>query len=166
VRGLGLFDWLRKEQESSMSAGQLVRPTERTGSISHLTAPVTEVDRLAGGPNDAGWSGHQVEAVMRACGWSARKAARRLEVPKTTLMRYAERVLDIRPMAHVPDDEVVHLFDESSGDVGRMVERLRVTRRALSRRLREMGLVSAGRTRPESSGPIRAPAADEGSDGE
>jgi two-component system nitrogen regulation response regulator GlnG len=78
--------------------------------------------------------------ALRAASWDLRAAADRLGIARPSIYDLVER----HPHLHIAGDldaaEIRRAFDDCGGDVNAMVERLRVSRRALRRRLRELGL--------------------------
>jgi two-component system nitrogen regulation response regulator GlnG len=78
--------------------------------------------------------------ALRAASWDPRAAADRLGIARPSIYDLVER----HPHLHIAGDldaaEIRRAFDDCGGDVNAMVERLRVSRRALRRRLRELGL--------------------------
>ncbi|MEZ4432474.1 MAG: sigma 54-interacting transcriptional regulator [bacterium] len=76
--------------------------------------------------------------ALAACGWSVHAAARRLAVPKTTLYRFIEQSRLMRKASEIPDAEVRETHRACRGDLELMSNRLRVSTRALTFRLKEL----------------------------
>ena len=103
--------------------------------------PTIEVRRK---PSDVSES--ELHDALRACAWDLKAAADRLHIPRPSIYDLIERSPDIRTAGDIGVDEIAQCFQACAGDLDAMVAQLQVSRRALSRRLRELGL--AGRTRP------------------
>ncbi|MCB9553404.1 MAG: sigma-54-dependent Fis family transcriptional regulator [Myxococcales bacterium] len=113
ARLAGALDSL--DSGSSISVGDGSEPREDT--------PLTEARAL-----DA----------LAACGWSVHAAAQRLAVPKTTLYRFIEQSRLMRKASEIPDAEVRETHRACRGDLELMSNRLRVSTRALTFRLKEL----------------------------
>jgi two-component system nitrogen regulation response regulator GlnG len=110
--------------------------------------PAIEVRRK---PSDV--SEHELQAALEACEWDLKAAADRLRIPRPSIYDLIQRSPDIRTAGDLGADEIAQCFQACAGDLGAMVAQLHVSRRALSRRLRELGLLRArpGRSSSESS---------------
>ncbi len=102
--------------------------------------PAIEVRRK---PSDV--SERELHDALRACAWDLKAAADRLRIPRPSIYDLIERSPDIRTAGDLGADEIAQCFQACAGDLDAMVAQLQVSRRALSRRLRELGL--AGRAR-------------------
>jgi two-component system nitrogen regulation response regulator GlnG len=78
--------------------------------------------------------------ALRACGWDLKATADRLQIERPSLYRLIERHPGIRTARDLGADEIVRCFRDCDGDVDAMVARLKVSKRALVRRIRELGL--------------------------
>ena len=76
--------------------------------------------------------------ALAACNWSVHAAARRLAVPKTSLYRFIEQRRLMRKASAIPDAEMRETHRACRGDLGAMSNRLRVSTRALTFRLKEL----------------------------
>ncbi len=103
--------------------------------------PSIEVRRK---PSDV--SERELQDALRACAWDLKAAADRLRIPRPSIYDLIDRSPDIRTAGDLGADEIAQCFQACAGDLDAMVAKLQVSRRALSRRLRELGL--AGRARP------------------
>jgi two-component system nitrogen regulation response regulator GlnG len=83
--------------------------------------------------------------ALRACAWDLKAAADRLRIPRPSIYDLIERSPHIRTAGDLGAEEITQCFHACGGDLDAMVEKLQVSKRALNRRLRELGL--AGRTR-------------------
>jgi two-component system nitrogen regulation response regulator GlnG len=102
--------------------------------------PAIEVRRK---PSDV--SEHELQETLRACAWDLKATADRLRIPRPSIYDLIDRSPDIRTAGDLGADEIEQCFQACAGDLDAMVAQLQVSRRALSRRLRELGL--AGRPR-------------------
>ncbi len=80
-----------------------------------------------------------VEAAMRAHRWALGPAAKALGVARSTLYDLVERHPNLRIAKDVPAAELAAVHAECDGDLDRMVDRLRVSKRGLRIRLQERG---------------------------
>jgi two-component system nitrogen regulation response regulator GlnG len=81
-------------------------------------------------------------AVLRAHRWRLRPAAEALGISRPSLYVLIERCPAIRKAGDLKVEEITLCHRECGGDLDLMVERLMVSRDALHRRIRELGLVS------------------------
>ncbi|HSP79721.1 MAG TPA: helix-turn-helix domain-containing protein, partial [Myxococcaceae bacterium] len=79
-------------------------------------------------------------AALRACSWELQAVADRLGIPRPSVYALIKRFPHIRTAGDLGPEEIAHCFHECRGDLDAMVERLQVSRRALQRRVRELGL--------------------------
>ena len=89
-------------------------------------------------PIDEPLTDERVRAALAANGWGVRGAARDLGVARTTLYRYIENSPAFRFAADVPDDELRECYAACGGDLVAMAERLLVSARALTYRLKSL----------------------------
>ncbi|WNG44165.1 sigma-54-dependent Fis family transcriptional regulator [Archangium minus] len=80
--------------------------------------------------------------ALRECGWDFQAAADRLGIHRTSIYDLIERSPNIRTAGDLSVEEIVRCHLECGGDLDAMVRRLEVSKRALGRRLKELGLVS------------------------
>jgi two-component system nitrogen regulation response regulator GlnG len=81
-----------------------------------------------------------VEA-LRACAWDLKAAADRLRIPRPSIYDLIDKNPNIRTAGDLGADEITRCFHDCAGDLDAMVARLEVSKRALSRRIKELGLV-------------------------
>jgi two-component system, NtrC family, nitrogen regulation response regulator GlnG len=81
-------------------------------------------------------------AVLRAHRWRLKSAAEALGISRPSLYVLIERCPALRKAGDLKVEEIVLCHRECGGDLDLMVERLKVSRDALHRRARELGLVS------------------------
>jgi len=80
--------------------------------------------------------------ALRECGWDFQATADRLGVHRTSIYDLVERSPQLRTAGELSVEELSRCYQECQGDVDAMVRRLEVSKRALSRRLKELGLGS------------------------
>jgi two-component system, NtrC family, nitrogen regulation response regulator GlnG len=80
-----------------------------------------------------------VEA-LRACAWDLKAAGDRLRIPRPSIYDLIDKSPNIRTAGDLLAEEITNCFRECEGDLDAMVARLQVSKRALSRRLKELGL--------------------------
>ncbi len=80
--------------------------------------------------------------TLRACGWDFQAAADRLGIHRTSIYDLIERSPNIRTAGDLNVEEITRCFRECGGDLDAMVRRLEVSKRALGRRIKELGLAS------------------------
>jgi two-component system, NtrC family, nitrogen regulation response regulator GlnG len=78
--------------------------------------------------------------VLRACRWDLQAAARALRISRTSLYALIEASPNVRKAGDLRPEEIARCWEECGGDLDAMVDRLEVSKKALGRRLREMGL--------------------------
>jgi len=79
--------------------------------------------------------------ALRACAWDLKTAADRLRIPRTSIYALVDKSPNIRRAGNLSAEEITACFRACGGDLDAMVVRLEVSKRALSRRLKELGLV-------------------------
>jgi two-component system nitrogen regulation response regulator GlnG len=79
-------------------------------------------------------------AALRLHRWDLKATSEYLRVSRTSLYALIESCAKVRTAADLSTDEIARCHDECGGDLDSMVERLEVSKRALGRRLRELGL--------------------------
>jgi len=87
---------------------------------------------------------HELVETLRACAWDLKAAADRLRIPRPSIYDLIDKSPNIRTAGDLEADEITRCFHDCEGDLDAMVARLEVSKRALSRRVKELGLV--GRT--------------------
>ena len=83
---------------------------------------------------------HELFAALRACSWELQAVADRLGIPRPSVYALIKRFPQVRTAGDLSPEEIGRCFHECRGDLDAMVERLQVSRRALQRRIRELGL--------------------------
>jgi two-component system nitrogen regulation response regulator GlnG len=88
----------------------------------------------------------ELREALRACDWDLKATADRLRIPRPSIYDLIARYPDIRTAGDLGGDEIIACFRACDGDVDAMVARLEVSKRALTRRLHELGLISRPRS--------------------
>ncbi|MFY1826001.1 sigma 54-interacting transcriptional regulator [Myxococcus fulvus] len=78
--------------------------------------------------------------ALREGGWDFQAAADRLGIHRTSIYDLIERHPHLRTVGDLSVEELTECFRACAGDVDAMVRKLEVSRRALGRRLKELGL--------------------------
>ncbi|HTE50277.1 MAG TPA: sigma 54-interacting transcriptional regulator [Kofleriaceae bacterium] len=102
-------------------------------------------EAVAAGPAAAGRGRAEISAevlidALRRHGWKTGDAAAALGVSKTTLYALMERTPGVRKARELSAEEISAAEAAAGGEVDRMAEALRVSRRGLVLRMRELGL--------------------------
>jgi two-component system nitrogen regulation response regulator GlnG len=84
-------------------------------------------------------------AALRANAWDLKAAADHLGIPRASVYDVITRSPNVRTAGDLSPDEIERCFRACDGDLDRMSERLEVSRRALGRRVKELGLEAAKR---------------------
>jgi two-component system nitrogen regulation response regulator GlnG len=84
---------------------------------------------------------HELLEVLRACAWDLKAAADRLRIPRPSIYDLIDKSTGIRTAGDLGAEEIATCFRACDGDLDAMVAQLEVSRRALSRRIKELGLV-------------------------
>jgi two-component system nitrogen regulation response regulator GlnG len=83
-------------------------------------------------------------AALRAHDWDVKKAALHLGLARSSIYDLIERSPSLRLAGDLSVEELTRCFHNCQGNLDKMVKRLEVSKRALNRRLKELGLVSKG----------------------
>ena len=79
-------------------------------------------------------------AALRARAWDLKAAADHLGIPRASIYDVIARSPNVRTAGDLSPAEIERCHRECAGDLDRMAERLEVSRRALRRRVKELGL--------------------------
>jgi len=90
-------------------------------------------------------------AALRTCAWDLTAAADRLRIPRPSIYDLISKHPDLRTAGDLDADEIARCFEDCHGDLDAMAAQLQVSRHALARRTRELGLVSALSTGTDAS---------------
>ncbi len=83
--------------------------------------------------------GELLEA-LRECAWDMKPTADRLGIPRPSIYDLLKRHPSIRTAGRLEAEEITRCYQEQQGDLDAMARRLEVSRRALARRVRDLGL--------------------------
>jgi two-component system nitrogen regulation response regulator GlnG len=83
-------------------------------------------------------------AALRANAWDLKAAADQLGIPRASIYDLIARCPNVRTAGDLTSAEIERCHRECNGDLDRMAARLEVSRRALGRRVKELGLEPAG----------------------
>ncbi|MFL5353506.1 sigma 54-interacting transcriptional regulator [Archangium sp.] len=89
-------------------------------------------------PSDVGEQ--ELLEALRACSWDLKATADRLGIPRSSVYVLIDKSTLIRTARDLSPEEITRCFHECQGDLDEMVRRLEVSKRALQRRVRELGL--------------------------
>jgi two-component system nitrogen regulation response regulator GlnG len=120
----------RPVRQPSDPAIDLPSPTDPAIEVRRKPSDVTETELLE---------------ALRACAWDLKAAADRLRIPRPSIYDLIDKSSNIRTAGELSVDEISECFRAYTGDVDGMAAHLQVSKRALQRRLRELGLISRSR---------------------
>ncbi|NTX66415.1 sigma-54-dependent Fis family transcriptional regulator [Myxococcus sp. CA051A] len=78
--------------------------------------------------------------ALRECSWDLKNTAEKLGITRASLYNLVDRSPHIRTVKDLGAEEITRCFQACGGDLDAMVRKLEVSRRALQRRVRELGL--------------------------
>ncbi|HVV83022.1 MAG TPA: sigma 54-interacting transcriptional regulator, partial [Kofleriaceae bacterium] len=87
----------------------------------------------------------EVIAALRGHGWDLKAAADALGIPRSSIYDVIDRCPNIRTAGDLTPAEIERCYQACEGDLDRMAASLEVSRRALQRRVKELGLEVARR---------------------
>ncbi|MCP3097427.1 sigma-54 dependent transcriptional regulator [Myxococcus sp. K15C18031901] len=111
--------------EAGLTPGREVGLATLVSSSRRRPSEVTEAELLS---------------ALRECSWDLKATAERLGITRASLYNLVDRSPDIRTVRDLGAEEITRCFHACGGDLDAMVRRLEVSRRALQRRVRELGL--------------------------
>jgi two-component system nitrogen regulation response regulator GlnG len=117
----------------------IVKPAALGGPI---PAPPSPASRTASRRKPSEIPETELIATLRACGWDFQAAADRLGVHRTSIYDLIERSPSLRTAGELSVEEITRCYQECQGDLDAMVRKLEVSKRALGRRIKELGLDS------------------------
>ena len=91
-------------------------------------------------PSDVGE--HELLQALRASEWDLKATAERLGISRASVYLLIEKSSLLRTAGDLSPEEITRCFHECQGDLDTMMQRLEVSKRALQRRVRELGLTS------------------------
>jgi len=141
------YDWPGNVRELRNVARRLAVAAKSTGP---MLATDALWDMLSGSPSEPvaaqarSSSGALTEealvAALREHSWSIADAARQLGMSRAALYKRLDKCPGVRKATDLSADEVQEAITATDGDIDAMVQRLEVSRRALLRHMRSLGL--------------------------
>ncbi|RKG84427.1 sigma 54-interacting transcriptional regulator [Corallococcus terminator] len=89
-------------------------------------------------------TGEELLAALREHQWDLKLAADRLGIPRSSIYDAIDKHPNIRRAGTLTAEEITACHQECAGDLDAMVRRLEVSKRALNRRIKELGLSARG----------------------
>jgi two-component system nitrogen regulation response regulator GlnG len=112
---------------------------ERSGAAEPVRPPALDTQgRVRRRPSEV--TEAELLTALREAAWDLKAAGDRLGVPRSSIYDLIERCPGIRTVGELSTEEIVRCFEACDGDLGRMADRLQVSRRGLRRRVCEIGL--------------------------
>jgi two-component system, NtrC family, nitrogen regulation response regulator GlnG len=141
-RGLpGLRVDARLEQELDASASPVLGqslPSPASSSAREEEPNVSDEKPSRRKPAEVGEQ--ELLEALRASSWDLKATADRLGIPRSSVYVLIDKSSLIRTARDLSPEELTRCFHECQGDLDQMVRRLEVSKRALQRRVRELGL--------------------------
>jgi two-component system nitrogen regulation response regulator GlnG len=123
---------LARQLEPPAPAGAAVDPASGTHALSHRAGPPRR--------HPADISREELAQALHAHRWNIRATAAALRIPRTSLYRMIEASPGLRTAGELDADEIRACHRDTGGNLDAMVERLRVSKSALQRRIKELSL--------------------------
>ena len=124
--------------EQELDSAIVPSPTPTSVSVSASSEGKSGSQRR---PSEVGEE--ELLAALRACSWDIKAAADRLGITRPSLYMLIDKSPHLRTAGDVSTEELTRCFHECQGDLDAMVKRLEVSKRALQRRLKDLGLEPA-----------------------
>ncbi|HMG57078.1 MAG TPA: sigma 54-interacting transcriptional regulator, partial [Kofleriaceae bacterium] len=143
-RGL---DQVRLDPRLANQLGMVARPST-SGPLRLPSGSAIDVPQRASNPaietrrKPSDVTESELQDTLRACAWDLKVAADRLRISRSSICGLVARSPHIRTAGDLGTDEIAQCFRSCAGELDAMVAQLQVSRRALSRRLRKLGLAS------------------------
>ena len=117
-------------------------PAAGATAMSPVAAPDAPAASAAPGPRrrPGDVTEDELVAAMRAHEWDLKAAADHLGIPRSSLYDLISKSPRLRTAGDLTAAEITACFHDCDGDLDAMSQRLEVSRRALQRRVRELGL--------------------------
>ena len=129
----------RLEQELDSAAAPIPGQSVSTPAAAAAEEPDSADEKAARRkPSDVGEQ--ELLEALRASSWDLKAAADRLGIPRSSVYVLIDKSSLIRTARDLSPEEISRSFQECQGDLDAMVRRLEVSKRALQRRVRELGL--------------------------
>ena len=127
---------LEVEPRLDQELGETPPPTPRPSE-----APSTQAVRAPARRKSTELTEPVLLAALRENAWDVKRAADSLGVPRSSIYDFIERSPNIRLAGDLSVEELTQCFHECQGNLDAMVRRLEVSKSALNRRVKELGLV-------------------------
>jgi two-component system nitrogen regulation response regulator GlnG len=85
-------------------------------------------------------TGEELLAALRQHAWDLKTAADSLGIPRSSIYDLIDKHPNIRRAGTLSAEEITACHQQCGGDLDAMVQRLEVSKKALNRRLKELGL--------------------------
>ncbi|WP_163996669.1 sigma 54-interacting transcriptional regulator [Pyxidicoccus caerfyrddinensis] len=127
--------------EQTLDADAMPVPGREPAAASPSTPDVAEAKAPRRKPSEV--SEQELLEALRACSWDLKATADWLGIPRPSVYVLIDKSSLLRTARDLSPEEITRSFHECEGDLDKMVQRLEVSKRALQRRLRELGLVGS-----------------------
>ena len=131
-------DWTRRETPDPAGPVAATEPAVESVPASPIRTSPTGAPKAR--TNLADIDDDRVLAALQARHFQAAAAARDLGIAKNTLYQLMQRHPDLRTASEIGADELTACRDRCRGDLARMVQELRISRRALQHRMKALGI--------------------------
>ncbi|GAB4562356.1 MAG: hypothetical protein Tsb0020_10630 [Haliangiales bacterium] len=132
------LDRERQSPAPSAAAAASATTSNAPGRAAPATPPLTR-RALARKPLDE-LTGDDIIAALESNDYELRRAARQLGISHNTLAKLRAELTSLRAVKDISDDEIQTCGDRHHGDISTMAAKLGVSRRALLKRLKKMGI--------------------------
>jgi two-component system, NtrC family, nitrogen regulation response regulator GlnG len=85
-------------------------------------------------------TGEELLSALRQHAWDLKTAADWLGIPRSSIYDLIDKHPNIRRAGTLSAEEITSCYQQCGGDLDAMVQRLEVSKKALNRRLKELGL--------------------------
>ncbi|NMO18660.1 sigma-54-dependent Fis family transcriptional regulator [Pyxidicoccus fallax] len=109
-------------------------------SVEAVPAPDAEPEAKPQRRKPSEVSEQELLEALRACSWDLKATADWLGIPRPSVYVLIDRSSLLRTARDLSPEEITRCYHECAGDLDKMVQRLEVSKRALQRRVRELGL--------------------------
>ncbi|QSQ21536.1 sigma-54-dependent Fis family transcriptional regulator [Pyxidicoccus parkwayensis] len=133
----------RKAPVNVVSAASSMRgPATTTAPASSEPSPAGEVSNEKTAPKRKAsqLTEQELLAALRENDWDLKATAEALGIARPSLYDLIDKSPNLRTAGDLSTEEITRCFQECDGDLDAMVRKLEVSRRALGRRLKELGL--------------------------
>jgi two-component system nitrogen regulation response regulator GlnG len=132
---------LRLEAQLDQELGPVVVPPPPTPAPSRPPSPPPEPEpRATPRRKPADISSQELLEALEESAWDLKKAADRLGIPRSSIYDLIAKHPNIRTAGDLTPEEISTCYRECQGDLDAMGQRLKVSKPALRRRIRELGL--------------------------